>query len=107
MMRCCCHYLRVRMMAVMIEMMMEMLTRIGGGMLTSTAATVPTATNATIMQFPNVLLQIEIAAESFGTNPTCEWLFIVVRVHVEGEIVDLMKGLLANVAFVSLLRTVG
>ena len=51
------------------------------------------------MQFPHVLLQIEIPAKSFGTYLACVRLLFVVRVHVKRQIVHLVECFVANVAF--------
>ena len=78
------------------------------------------------MQLSHVLLQIKIPAKSFLTNRTRKWLFVVVRVHVKCQVVQLEKEkgfvnrlvakigrvhlverLVAHVALVSLLSTVG
>lgn len=64
-------------------------------------------TTAQFVQLAHVLLQIEVAAESLGADATRVGLLVVVRVHVEGEIVDLMERLVADVALVGLLAAVG
>ena len=43
------------------------------------------------MQLSHVLLQIKIPAKSFLTNRTRKWLFVVVRVHVKSQVVQLEK----------------
>lgn len=58
------------------------------------------------MQLPDVLLQVEVAAESFATSGAGEGLLVVVRVHVEGQIVDLVEGLIADGALVLFLPAV-
>ena len=45
--------------------------------------------NILIVDFPGVLLQVEIATKSLLTNVTGVRLVIVVSVHVEREIVNL------------------
>ena len=45
--------------------------------------------NVLIVDFPGVLLQVEIATKSLLTNVTGVRLVIVVSVHVESKIVDL------------------
>ena len=45
--------------------------------------------NVLIVDFPGVLLQVEIATKSLLTNVTGVRLVIVVSVHVEREIVNL------------------
>ena len=52
-----------------------------------------------------MFLQIEVATESFSTNPAGVWFLIVVCVHVKSQIVDLMEGLIAYVAFVGFFTT--
>lgn len=61
---------------------------------------------AVVVQLPDVLLQVEVAAEALTAGGTGEGLLVVVRVHVEGQVVDLMKGLVANGALVLLLPAV-
>lgn len=61
---------------------------------------------AVVMQLPDVLLQVEVAAEAFTAGVAGEGLLVIVRVHVEGQVVDLMEGLVANGALVLLLPTV-
>lgn len=51
---------------------------------------------AAVVQLPDVLLQVEVAAETFPAGGACEGFFVVVRVHVKGEVVDLVKGLVAD-----------
>lgn len=58
------------------------------------------------MQFSHVLLQVKVPTESFGADLARVRFFIVVRVHVEGEIVDLMEGFVADIAFVRLVAAV-
>lgn len=58
------------------------------------------------MQLPDVLLQVEVAAEAFATSGAGEGLLVVVRVHVEGQIVDLVEGLIADGALVLFLPAV-
>lgn len=59
------------------------------------------------MQLPDVLLQVKVAAEAFPAGGAGEGLLVVVRVHVEGQIVDLVEGLVADGALVLLLSAVG
>lgn len=54
------------------------------------------------MQLPHVLLQVEVPAEPFAAGLAGERFLVVVRVHVEGQIVDLMERLVADVALVGL-----
>lgn len=58
------------------------------------------------MQLPDVLLQVEVAAEAFATSGAGEGLLVVVCVHVEGQIVDLVEGLIADGALVLFLPAV-
>lgn len=53
-----------------------------------------------------MLLQVEIAAESLGTDLAYVGLRRVVRVHVEREIVGVVEGLVAYWALVPLFATV-
>jgi len=53
-----------------------------------------------------MLLEIKVPAESLGTNPTSIRFLVVVRMHVEGEVVHLMEGLVADAALVGLLAAV-
>lgn len=59
-----------------------------------------------VMQLPDVLLQVKVAAKALTAGGACEGLLVVVCVHVEGEIVDLMEGLVADGALVLLFPTV-
>lgn len=52
-----------------------------------------------------MLLKVEVPAKAFSANAASERLSFVVGVHVEGQVVDLVEGLVANVALVSLLST--
>ena len=60
-----------------------------------------------IMQLPHVFLEIEIATKALVAVRACIGFFIVVGVHVEGEIVYLMKSFTADVALIGLLAAVG
>lgn len=71
------------------------------------AGTSATATAlACLMQLPHVLLQIEVAAEALGADLARVRLLVVVRVHVEGQVVDLVEGLVADIALVRLVAAV-
>ncbi len=59
-----------------------------------------------VVQLPDVLLQVKVAAEALATGDAGEGLLVVVRVHVEGQVVDLMEGLVADGALVLLLPAV-
>ena len=58
------------------------------------------------MEFSHVFLEVKVPAEALPTDVTGEGLLVVVGVHVEGQVVDLMEGLVTNVTFVLLLRRV-
>lgn len=58
------------------------------------------------MQFADVFLEIEVSAEPFAAGRACEGLLVVVSVHVEGQVVDLVEGLVADGALVLLLPAV-
>lgn len=58
------------------------------------------------MQFSHVFLQVEVPAESLSADLAREWLLVVVGVHVEREIVNLVERLVANVALVRLFAAV-
>lgn len=59
-----------------------------------------------VMQLPDVLLQVKVAAKALTAGGTCEGLLVIVCVHVEGQVVDLMEGLVADGALVLLFPTV-
>ena len=40
-----------------------------------------------------MLLEVEVSAEPFAADAAGEGLLVVVRVHVEGEVVHLVEGL--------------
>lgn len=61
---------------------------------------------AAVVQLPDVLLQVEVAAEPFPAGGAGEGLFVVVRVHVKGEVVDLVEGLVADGALILFLSAV-
>jgi len=56
-----------------------------------------------VVQLPDVFLQVKVAAEALSAGATGEGLLVVVRVHVEGEVVDLVEGFVADGALVLLL----
>lgn len=58
------------------------------------------------MQLPNVLLQVKVATETFATGGAGEGLLVIVCVHVKGQVVDLVEGLVADRALVLLLSAV-
>lgn len=49
-----------------------------------------------VVQLPDVLLQVKVPAEALATRGAGEGLLVVVRVHVEGEVVHLMERLAAD-----------
>ena len=53
-----------------------------------------------------MFLQVKVATEALATGGAGEGLLIVVRVHVEGQVVDLVEGLVADGALVLLLPAV-
>lgn len=55
------------------------------------------------MQLTHVLLKVKIATETLAAQVTGEGFGVVVRVHVKGEIVNLVKGLLTDDTLVLLL----
>lgn len=60
-----------------------------------------------VVELPHVLLEVEVPAEPLAANGAGEGLLVVVRVHVECEVVDLVEGLVADAALVRLLPAVG
>ena len=58
------------------------------------------------MQLPDVFLQVKVPAEALSTGGAGEGLLVVVRVHVEGQVVHLVEGLVADGALVLLLPAV-
>ena len=59
-----------------------------------------------VMQLPDVFLQVKVAAEALAAGVAGEGLLVIVRVHVEGQVVDLVEGLVADGALVLLLSAV-
>lgn len=57
------------------------------------------------MQLPRMLFEIKIPAEPFSTNIASKRLSFVVGVHMESQIVDLVKRFIADAAFVCLFTT--
>ena len=60
-----------------------------------------------VVQLPDVLLQVKVPAEAFATGWAGEGLLVVVRVHVEGQVVDLVERFAADGALELLLAAVG
>lgn len=54
-----------------------------------------------------MLLEIKVPAEPFSTNAAGERFPLVVCVHVEGQVVDLVEGFIAYAAFVRLFPAMG
>lgn len=54
-----------------------------------------------------MFLQVKVPAEAFSTGGTGEGLLVVVRVHVEGEVVHLVERLAADRTLELLLAAVG
>lgn len=48
---------------------------------------------ARVVQLPRVLLQVEVATEALAADPAGERLLLVVCVHVERQVVDLVERL--------------
>lgn len=61
---------------------------------------------AVVVQLPDVFLQVKVAAEALAAGVAGEGLLVIVRVHVECQVVDLVEGLVADGALVLLLPTV-
>lgn len=59
-----------------------------------------------VVQLPDVFLQVKVAAEALAAGGAGEGLLVVVRVHVEGEVVHLVEGLVADGALELLLTAV-
>lgn len=51
-----------------------------------------------IVQFAHVFLQVEVPAEALSAGGAGEGLLVVVGVHVEGQVVDLVERLVTNIA---------
>ena len=59
-----------------------------------------------VVQLPDVFLQVKVPAEALPTGGAGEGLLVVVRVHVEGEVVHLVERLAADGALELLLAAV-
>lgn len=59
------------------------------------------------VEFPRMLLQVEIPAEAFSAYIASKRFPLVVCMHVEGQVVDLVECLVAYRTFVSFLSAVG
>lgn len=53
-----------------------------------------------------MLLEVEVSAEALAADLAGEWLFVVVGVHVEGEVVDLVEGFRAHCTLISFFTAV-
>jgi len=53
-----------------------------------------------------MLLQVEVPAKALAADFTGERFFVIMRVHMESEIINLMECLVADVALVRLLSAV-
>lgn len=58
------------------------------------------------MQLPDVFLQVKVPAEALAAGGAGEGLLVVVRVHMEGEVVHLVERLVADGALELLLPAV-
>ena len=52
------------------------------------------------MKLTHVLLHVEVPAEPFATYCTLKWLLVIVCVHMEGKVIDLVKGFITYMALV-------
>lgn len=59
------------------------------------------------MQLADMLLEVKVPAEALATCGAGEGLLVVVSVHVEGEVVNLVESLVADIALELLLPAVG
>lgn len=59
------------------------------------------------MKFADVLLEVKVPAEALAARGASKGLLVVVCVHVEGEVVDLVESLVADIALELLLPAVG
>lgn len=62
---------------------------------------------AAVVQLADVLLEVKVPAEALATRGAGEGLLVVVSVHVEGEVVNLVESLVADIALELLLPAVG
>src|SRR5277367_2648354 len=58
------------------------------------------------VQLADVFLEIKVPTEALAADPARKGFLVVVRVHVEGQVVDLVEGLVAYRALVGLLAAV-
>lgn len=59
------------------------------------------------MQLADVFLEVKVPAKALATRGAGEGLLVVVGVHVEGEVVNLVESLVADIALELLLPAVG
>lgn len=52
------------------------------------------------MHLSNVFLEIKVSAEAFIANVARIWFFLTMSMHMEGQVVGLMKGFITQGAFV-------
>ena len=52
-----------------------------------------------IMEFSHVFFKIKVSTEAFSTDVTCKWFFVVVRVHVERQVVHLGEKTIKLILF--------
>lgn len=66
----------------------------------------PGQSQGAVMQLTDMLLEVKVPAEAFAAGGAGEGLLVVVGVHVEGQIVHLVKSLVADIALELLLPAV-
>lgn len=54
-----------------------------------------------VVQLPRVLLQVEVAAEALAADPAGKRLLLVVCVHVERQVVDLVESLQTDMLYIT------
>lgn len=59
------------------------------------------------MQLPDVFLKVKVPAEAFSTGGAGEGLLVIVCVHVEGQVVDLVERFAADGTLELFLSAVG
>lgn len=53
-----------------------------------------------------MLLEVEVSAKALAADLAGEWLFVVMGVHVESEVVDLVEGFRAHRTLISFFTAV-
>lgn len=53
-----------------------------------------------------MLLEVKVSAKALAADLAGEWLFVVVGVHVEGEVVDLVESFRAHCTLISFFAAV-